>query len=99
MIFFLFASLILQCAHTASVVPIYDGRNVDGGKQFTYTDADFSQLTKWPIYECGLQDLPCDSLVSVGYTVNTFGGDGSRGPTSLSTNIHFVILLALPQAE
>jgi hypothetical protein len=61
-----------------------------------YSNADFSKLTSWPLYECGLQDLPCDSLVMVGYTVNTFGGDVSQGATSLLTNIHFVILLALP---
>lgn len=88
--------MFCSVTHAAYVVPIYDGCNIDGTKQFTYSDADFSQLTKWPLYERGLQDLPCDSLVSVGYTVNTFGGDGSRCPTSLSTNVHFVILLALP---
>jgi hypothetical protein len=60
-----------------------------------FTDADFARLSTWPLYDRGHQDLPCDAIVSVGYTLNTFG-EGSRGPNALSTNLHFVILLAIP---
>ena len=77
------------------VVPIYDGRSVKEAREFTFSDADFAKLTTWPLYERGLQDLPYDAVVSVGYTLNTFG-EGPRGPNGLSTNLHFVILLALP---
>ena len=39
-------------------VPIYDGRPTKGGREFTFTDADFSNITSWPQYEKGHQDLP-----------------------------------------
>jgi hypothetical protein len=77
------------------IVPIYDGRQVEGAREFTFTDADFARLSTWPLYEGGVQDVPCDAVVTVGYTINTFG-EGSRGPIGLSTNLHFVVLLALP---
>ncbi|KAF8800969.1 hypothetical protein BYT27DRAFT_7245428 [Phlegmacium glaucopus] len=76
-------------------VPIYDGRSVEGAREFTFSDTDFAKLSSWPLYERGLQDVPYDAVVSVGYTLNTFG-EGPRGPNGLSTNLHFVILLALP---
>jgi hypothetical protein len=62
---------------------------------------DFAKLTEWPLYEHGSQDLPLDSLVTVRYTLNTFGGDpdGKCSPTSLSTNLHFVWLLSLPNTS
>jgi hypothetical protein len=88
--------LFFPHAHLAFVVPIYDGHGIDGAKEFTYSGADFSKINSWPLYERSLWDLPCDSLVTVGYMVNTFGEDATWGATSLSTNIHFVILLALP---
>lgn len=77
-------------------VPIYDGRPVKGGREFTFCDADFSNLSTWPLYEQGHKDLPYDAIVSVGYTLNTFGEGPRGGPNGLSTNLHFVILLALP---
>jgi hypothetical protein len=77
------------------LVPIYDGRSgVKRAREFTFSDADFGKISSWPLYEGGTQDLPCDAIVSVGYTLNTFG-EGSRGPNALSTNLHFVILLAI----
>lgn len=78
------------------VVPIYDGRSVKGAREFTFSDADFAKLSTWPLYERGLQDVPCDAIVSVGYTLNTFGEGPRGGPNGLSTNLHFVVLLALP---
>jgi len=83
-------------AYPALVVPIYDGRSVKGAREFSFSDADFSKLTTWPLYEQGIQDLPYDAIVSVGYTLNTFGEGPRGGPNGLSTNLHFVILLALP---
>lgn len=77
-------------------VPIYDGHAVKGAQEFTFSNADFSKLATWPLYEHGLQDLPHDAIVSVGYTLNTFGEGPCGGPNGLSTNLHFVMLLALP---
>jgi hypothetical protein len=77
-------------------VPIYDGRSVKGAREFTFSDADFAKLTTWSLYERGLQDVPYDAIVSVGYTLNTFGDGPRGGPNGLSTNLHFVVLLALP---
>lgn len=80
-------------------VPIYDGRSVKGAREFTFTDDAFSKLATWPLYEKGVQDLPFDAVVSVGYTLNTFGEGPRGGPNGLSTNLHFVILLALPDSD
>jgi hypothetical protein len=76
-----------------------------GQKEFTYSDADFSRIASWPLYEQGLRDLPVDLLVSIGYTVNTFGGtvggngEEARTYTNLLTNLQFIIFLALPANE
>lgn len=78
------------------VVPIYNGRSVKGAREFSFSDADFSKISTWPLYEQGQQDLPYDAVVSVGYTLNTFGEGPRGGPNGLSTNLHFVMLLALP---
>lgn len=86
-------------AYPAFVVPIYDGRLVKGACELTFSDADFSKLNTWPLYEQGHQDLPYNSVVSVGYTLNTFGEGPRGGPNGLSTNLHFVILLALPDED
>jgi hypothetical protein len=94
---YLFFSLMFYFWLILFAVPIYDGRPVKGGREFTFTDADFSRLATWPLYEKGSQDLPYDSIVSVGYTLNTFGESPRGGPNGLSTNLHFVMLLALPE--
>jgi hypothetical protein len=78
------------------VVPIYDGRSIKEAREFTFSDRDFAKLTTWPLYGRGLHDIPYDAIVSVGYTLNTFGEGPLGGPNGLSTNLHFVILLALP---
>lgn len=93
----LFLFLVYILAYPALLVPIYDSRSVKGAREFRFSDADFSKLSTWPLYEQGLQDLPYDSIASVRYTLNTFG-EGPRGsPNGLSTNLHFVVLLALPE--
>jgi hypothetical protein len=81
------------------LAPIYDGRSVKGAREFSFSDADFSKLNTWPLYEQGTQDLPFDAVVSVGYTLNTFGEGPRGGPNGLSTNVQFVILLALPDED
>lgn len=80
-------------------VPIYDGRSVKGAREFTFSDDAFSKLATWPLYKRGVHDLPFDAVVSVGYTLNTFGEGPRGGPNGLSTNLHFVILLALPDSD
>jgi hypothetical protein len=73
------------------LVPIYDGRNVDTSGGFLFTDEDFATLASWPQWQGSAEDIPTDSLVSVGYSVNTYT---EKGVLRLSANILFVILLA-----
>ena len=74
------------------LVPIYDGR-AKGGKPFTFTDNNFRELSSWPLYRDSAEDAPADAVLAVGYTLNTYAGKNS---TVLSSNVQFVILLALP---
>jgi hypothetical protein len=74
-------------------VPIYDGTGNSGRKWFGFTDPDFRALRSLPLYSKGLSDLPNDSLVAVGYTLNTY--TGNSGAKILSANAQFVILLGL----
>ncbi|KAH9953506.1 hypothetical protein BGW80DRAFT_1259288 [Lactifluus volemus] len=55
-------------------VPVYDGRANDDGKGFTFSDADFRNLSTWPLYKGGSVELPVDSIVSVIYTLGTYRG-------------------------
>lgn len=72
---------------------MYDGRARRGRPAFMFTDADFSNLSSWPLYRDGATDIPADSIVSVGYTLSTY--KGASGPV-LSSNIHFVIVISTP---
>jgi hypothetical protein len=73
-------------------VPIYDGRMNNG---FGFAETDFKALRSLPLYSKGMSDLPNDSLVAVGYTLNTYLGQ--TGTNFLSTNVQFVVLLGLPE--
>jgi len=73
-------------------IPIYNGRT-KGGKPFTFTEDNFRELSSWPLYCDGAEDVPTDGILAVGYTLNTYAGKNS---TVLSSNVQFVILLALP---
>jgi hypothetical protein len=72
---------------------VYDGRARNGHAPFMFTDADFANLSSWPLYRKGSSDIPADSIVSVGYTLSTY--KGASGPV-LSSNIHFVIVISVP---
>ncbi|KAF8811289.1 hypothetical protein BYT27DRAFT_7208705 [Phlegmacium glaucopus] len=74
-------------------IPVYDGRARNGHAPFTFTDADFANLLSWPLYRKGANDIPLDSVVSVGYTLSSY--KGASGPV-LSSNIHFVIVISTP---
>jgi hypothetical protein len=87
---------LIYFSYSFLVVPIYDGHAVKGAWEFCFSDADFSKLNTWPLYEQGHRDLPFEAFVSVGYTLNTFGEGPRGGPNGLSTNLLFVILIALP---
>ena len=65
------------------------------GKPFTFTDDDFRSLASWPLYKKGNRDLPSDAVVAVGYTLNTYTYERTKGMV-LSSNVQFVILLAVP---
>ena len=95
---YLFA-LVFCCSLSLLAVPVYDGRSVKGAREFNFSDEAFLKLATWPLYEKGARDLPFDAVVSVGYTLNTFGEGSRGGPIGLSTNLHFVILLALPDSD
>jgi len=82
---------VLTCIRFFSV-PIYDGR-----QSFHFTDANFQNLSGWPLYKGGRRDLPDNSVVAVGYTLSTYVG-GNSGATCLSSNVQFVILLGLTGA-
>ena len=72
---------------------MYDGRARSGKPAFTFSVADFDKLSTWPLYKKGTCEIPVDSIVSVGYTLGTY--KGTTGPV-LSSNIQFVIVLAVP---
>ncbi|KAF8882600.1 hypothetical protein BD779DRAFT_1674939 [Infundibulicybe gibba] len=76
-------------------VLIYDGR-AKTARPFTFTPDDFSKLATWPIYKEGHADLPQNSLVTVGYTLNLYSWPSGSDNSQLSTNVHFVILLGVP---
>ena len=92
-----FCSLLPLHADLCPTVPIYDGR-VKSGKPFTFTTQDFRDLTSWPLYKKGGRDLPEDAVVAVGYTMNTYNSERT-GAMVLSTNVQFVILLAVPVSK
>ena len=74
---------------------MYDSRARSGKPAFTFSVADFDKLSTWPLYlyKKGTCEIPVDSIVSVGYTLGTY--KGTTGPV-LSSNIQFVIVLAIP---
>ena len=72
---------------------MYDGRARNGKPAFMFSEADFKSLSSWPLYHKGTSEIPVDSVVSVGYTLGTY--KGTTGPV-LSSNIQFVIVLAIP---
>lgn len=71
---------------------MYDGRATKGRKGFSFSHADFRNLSSWPLYGGGQKEVPLDAVVSVGYTLGTYRG--GAGPV-LSSNLIFVVLLAL----
>jgi hypothetical protein len=84
----LFVYICLYCV----AVPIYDGRS-----GFSFKGADFDNIQSLPLYENGNIDLHPYSIVSVGYSVNTYKYTvGGESALALSPNILFVILLGMP---
>jgi hypothetical protein len=65
---------------------------VKGRKGFDFSDADFTNLSTWPLYKGGSTELPLDSVVSVIYTLGTYRGSAGQ---VLSSNLISVILLSL----
>ncbi|KAM6491252.1 hypothetical protein JOM56_013491 [Amanita muscaria] len=76
------------------LVPIFDGRGTAGHAPFLFSDADFEKLPSWPRWK-GEGKLPDDSLVVVGYTWTTYLSMSGAQSMSFSSNLLFVILLAL----
>jgi hypothetical protein len=86
-LFFFFFSLF------SFLVPLYDGGATPDHLAFLFSDADFRRLASWPLYQDGQEELPLDSIVSVGYTLSTYLVPTGR---VLSSNIQFVIMLVTP---
>ncbi|KAG6906958.1 hypothetical protein DXG01_011187 [Tephrocybe rancida] len=80
-------------------VPIYDGRS-ETGRPFRFTPADFDALPSWRPYMNHRSDLPCCSIVSVGYSVNwyTLNRDNPNAQRYLSMNVLFVVVLNTPSS-
>jgi hypothetical protein len=72
-------------------VPIYDIRKT----KFDFTAESFASLSSLPLYRGGISDLPQNSAVSIGYTVNTYPYIQKEAPINslaLSLNVQFVML-------
>ncbi|KAF8883849.1 hypothetical protein BD779DRAFT_1472351 [Infundibulicybe gibba] len=70
-------------------VPIYDGRALKGSPGFEFRGADFDRIRTLPLYRKGLADLPPYSVVSVGYTANTFPYKGTNAaPSALALSLN-----------
>ncbi|KAF8891010.1 hypothetical protein BD779DRAFT_1469092 [Infundibulicybe gibba] len=70
-------------------VPVYDGRSLNN-PGFEFKGADFDRIRSLPLYQNGLADLPPYSVVSIGYTANTFpykGSNAGSGALALSLNV------------
>ncbi|KAG6838557.1 hypothetical protein C0991_010709 [Blastosporella zonata] len=76
-------------------VPIYDGRP-STGRPFTFSKDDFDALPSWRVYKDNKAELPAKSVVSVGYSPNSFKGNVG---VFLTLNIAFVIVLHTPEYE
>ncbi|KAF9455955.1 hypothetical protein BDZ94DRAFT_1315650 [Collybia nuda] len=74
-------------------IPVYDGRE-GTGRKFTFSEADFKDLSSWPLYKRGNGEVDSGTLVSVGHTVGTF--KGASGSLFLSMNIQFIIVIGKP---
>jgi hypothetical protein len=75
-------------------VPIYDGRATKDRAGFSFSELDFEKLSNWPLWG-GEDELPPDSFVAVGYTWGFYDSRTGYEP-SVSSNLLFIILLALP---
>ena len=73
------------------IVSQYDARNVDKGKSMYNDIISLAKSGNLPKYT---DEIPPDSIVLVGHTINLYEG-ASTGYT-LSFNIQWVIVLATP---
>ena len=73
-----------------------------------FTDEDLNNISSLPLYKNGADDLPMDSVVTVGYAVGTYPYRGSNPAiasssgseyTALSLNVLFVLLLGSVDRE
>ncbi len=69
-------------------VPIYNGRASEGSA-FNFTSEEFKTLHKRATIE---EELGVGDYVAVGYTICSFGGDGTY-PSYIGFNLQFVITL------
>ncbi|KAM6502797.1 hypothetical protein JOM56_002774 [Amanita muscaria] len=90
-----FSGTFNQTSHPFEVpIPIFDGRRTATHPAFSFSDADFDKLSSWPRWKAE-GELPDDSLVVVGYTWTTYLSMNGSQSMSFSSNLLFVILLAL----
>ena len=77
-------------------MPVYDGRATKDRPAFVFSDNDFRCLLTWPLYKNGGVEIPVNAVISVGCTVSTYRGKSGLN-LNLSTNVQFVIVLAVPE--
>jgi hypothetical protein len=79
-----------------SLVPIYDGQALSNKPAFNFSDADFRHLATRPLYKNNEEEVPLHSVISVGYTLAAYMGTNGH---ALSSNLQFVIVLAIPSDD
>lgn len=80
-------------SHFLNLVPLYDGRKAMKSfvHQLKYIAGPGSELKPYG------RDVPDNSIVIVGYTVNTWGKSPEPSSKHVSFNIHWVIVMATPE--
>jgi hypothetical protein len=70
-------------------VHIYDAWKCD----WMFTPLNMRQLAQLPLYKGGLEDLPPNSLATIGFAVNEYASSQLQGTSMSSFNVLFVILI------
>ena len=77
-------------------MPVYNEWATKDQPAFAFSDNDFRCLLTWPLYKNRGVEIPVNAVISVGYTVSTYGGKSGLN-LNLSMNVQFVIVLAVPE--
>jgi hypothetical protein len=92
MVSFHLQCIVYKILIISALVPIYDARGIESHDQNTL--GKLTQTNSLPLFTEG--DVPKDSCVLVGYTVNNFMSPKANTKNNISCNILFVIVLGTP---